>query len=59
MSALGRRHYSEEKSAEVKEEAPKADDTAISPELEKLKAKEAEVADLTVGLEFSFLAQCH
>lgn len=50
-SLLGYRHYSEDK---VTEDAQKAKDSAkeeepaLTPEQEKLKAKEAEVVDLTV-----------
>lgn len=50
-SPLSRRHYSEQKStAEAGEgkDGIKPGDAPLTPEQEKLKAKEAEVVDLTV-----------
>ncbi|KAF5380814.1 hypothetical protein D9615_003960 [Tricholomella constricta] len=55
LSALGRRHYSEEKPAEKAEEgkpAGKEGEPTLTPEQEKLKAKEEEVVDLTARLRY-------
>ncbi|KAG5635835.1 hypothetical protein H0H81_009975 [Sphagnurus paluster] len=51
LSTLGRRHYSEE-TAEAGKEAAKEGESALTPEQEKLKAKEAEVVDLTSRLRY-------
>ena len=53
FSALGRRrHYSEETTKAEKEDGkdtiPKSQNLVLTPDQEKLKAKEAEVIDLTV-----------
>ncbi|KAG6900889.1 hypothetical protein C0993_010008 [Termitomyces sp. T159_Od127] len=54
-AALGRRHYSEEKAedkAEAQKEGAKEGESALTPEQEKLKAKDAEVVDLTSRLRY-------
>ncbi|KAG6818110.1 hypothetical protein H0H87_000015 [Tephrocybe sp. NHM501043] len=58
-TVVGRRYYSEDKPAEKTElenaeakEGSKAGESALTPEQEKLKAKEAEVVDLTVRVQF-------
>lgn len=50
-AVLGRRYYSEEKAedkAEAQKEGANEGESVLTPEQEKLKAKEAEVVDLTV-----------
>ncbi|KAG6820358.1 hypothetical protein H0H93_001550 [Arthromyces matolae] len=55
VTVLGRRHYSEVKPAEAEADAQKdspKEESALTPEQEKLKAKEEEVVDLTSRLRY-------
>lgn len=46
------RHYSDKAAKEEAKDGEKSGEPAVSPVEEKLKAKEAEVVDLTVSVEF-------
>ncbi|KAG6866920.1 hypothetical protein C0991_003835 [Blastosporella zonata] len=54
VAVLGRRPYSQDKAAdaEKEKEGAKEGESALSPDQEKLKAKEAEVVDLTSRLRY-------